>query len=531
MNIFLSGLHRPGKSPALLVFVCFLLACVSLSAQEEPVSSVGAEEAAASTMHDSPPVSSAGTEGRGSPHETAVSDSKYNPRERKIFIDIPLTIAEIMTVNLLGNFYWRLWGPDSEVAYFTIESIKSNLKPNIWTYEEGQGGDTFLTNNFIHPYAGGIYFASARSNNFSFYESILFSFFGSTSWEILGETLSPSFTDMINSSFCGIALGEVMHRLFRELDKKGTAGRIGATIVSPTDRITAAVRGYGPDESPSRIHSATAAYGLSWLNSRFFENNDVVTSWNVPTAFIDFDLVYEDPYTAQSMIPFEQFDLFMSLAVSVPLIYNFNVIASGYLASWCLADNYKNQISNGLTLHWDGYFTDKGSLLALNSGRENLNFNPSSLDYTLQWRRIFNKSEFSLKTHLGFTPWAMANYNGGANRDDLNLYLMGGNFKLFMELQQMKDDGDGGKKNGQALALNLCFFDTWRLHDSPHYDNNTLFLFSKITYSFPLTDRHSIYAANSFQLLYTRLLHDEGFEYPNIMRWHNNTQFGIKITL
>jgi hypothetical protein len=318
----------------------------------------------------------------------------------------------------------------------------------------------------------------------------------------------------------------MLHRLFIELDKGGNGAKITATILSPTDRITAAARGYGPEESPNKTNNASFSYGFSWFNAQFFENNEKIEIWNTPAAFLDIDLVYNDPYTAQSKTPFDQFDLYTSLTVSVPFLYNFNIISSGYLASWCLADNEVNQASNGITLHWDGFFTDKGSLLDVTGGRENLNFNPNSLDYTIQWRRSLSKSvEFSLKTHLGFTPWAMANYNGGVDRDDYNLYLIGGNFKLFLELRQKKEEG---AKNGHALALSMCFYDTWRLYDSPHYDNNTLFLFSKIAYSFPLTNSLSLYVSNTFQLMHTRLINDEGPEHPDSTRWHNNAQIGVK---
>jgi hypothetical protein len=477
--------------PTPLFFACLLFVCAGLFAQQE-----------------------------------AEINRKYKPREQNLLIDIPLTIAEVTLINLVGNGYWRLWGPDSEAAYFTLDSIRRNLNPRAWDFEVGQGGDTFLTNQFIHPYAGGIYFASARSNNFNFYWSILSSTFGSLSWEVLGETDSPSTNDFINTVSGGIVLGEILHRLYIELDKGGIAGKIGATILSPTDRITAAIRGYGPEESPRKISEASLSFGFSWLNARFFDNDDEITSWNKPSGFIGFDLVYGDPYTAQSKTPFTQFDLNTSLTVTVPLIHNLTFIAGGYLASWLLADDDVNQASNGLTLNFDTYITDKG-LLDLNNGRENLSFGANSLDYTIKWRHILNKSfELSLKTNLGFSPWAVTDYNGGVNRDDYNLYLFGGNIKLFLELRQKKEDS---AKNGQTLAFSLCFYDTWNIPKTPGFDVNTSFLYSKIAYSLPISDRFSFYAADSFLFLHCHLTRDVGAEFPDITRWFNSAQVGIKI--
>ena len=193
---------------ALTFMLCFLLASTGLSAQEAPKI----------------PESAVSSENSFS-EENASPGRQYKPRERNLFIDIPLTIAEITAINLLGNFYWRLWGPDSEVAYFTADSMRANMNYKVWTYEEGQGGDTFLVNQFFHPYAGGLYFASARSNNFNFYLSLLSSTFGSLQWEIMGESDSPATNDLINTAFGGLVLGEVLHRLYIELDKGDIGGK------------------------------------------------------------------------------------------------------------------------------------------------------------------------------------------------------------------------------------------------------------------------------------------------------------------
>jgi len=465
----------------------------------------------------------------GSIQQGVVSSHGYKPREQKLIIDIPLTFAEITMYNLIGNMAWRLWGPDPQAAYFTLDSIRTNLNPRVWSYEKGLGGDNFITNQFFHPYAGAMYFASARSNNFNYYWSILSSTFGSIYWETLGEADSPAKNDLITTASGGIVLGEILHRLYIELDKGGIAGKIGATLLSPSDRITAALRGYGPENSPNKLRGSSLAFGISWINVKFFEYSEKTSSWNQGAAFIGYDLVYGDPFTAHSKTPFDQFDLFTSLTASVPLAYNFNIITNGYLASWLLADDEINQASNGITLNFDDYITNKGTIIDLNAGRDNLNFTANSLGYTIKWRHIINGSlEFSLKTNFGFSPWAVANYNGGITRDDYNLFLFGGNTKLFLELRQMK--GDDGMGNGQSLALALCFYDGWKITNTPGPATNTLFLFSKISYSFPLTAKLSLYAADSFMLLHSRLTGDHDAQFPDITRWLNNAQFGIKVS-
>ncbi len=335
----------------LLVFICFLLVCTGLFAQEEP------QEQDEKQEHNEKQV-----------HNEKKTGREYKPREQKLYIDIPLTIGEIALINVIGNINWRLWGADSETAYVTLESMRRNFDPKgwpDWDFEIGRGRDTFLVNQFFHPYAGGIYFASARSNNLNFYWSILSPIIGSFTWEALCEIESPSASDFITTAVGGIAIGEILHRLYIELDKGGLGGKIAASFVSPPDRLTAAIRGYGPDKSPNKINSASLAFGFSWLNAMFFDGDEETSFWNTPSGFINLDLVYGDPFTAHSKTPFDQFDLNASLTVTVPLIYNFTLIADGYLASWLLKDDDTYQASNGLSLHFDIFVIDKGAIIAL----------------------------------------------------------------------------------------------------------------------------------------------------------------------
>ena len=497
-------MKTPRSCPVLLVFIYFLLVCTGLYAQEE----------------------------QQEPPEENKPAREYKPREQKLYIDIPLILGEMTAINIIGNVNWRLWGADSETAFVNTESMRENLDPKgwpDWSFEIGRGRDTFLVNQFFHPYAGGLYFASARSNNLNFYWSILAPAVGSFTWEALCEIESPAASDFINTAAGGIAIGEMLHRLYIEFDKGGIVGKIGATILSPPDRLTAAVRGYGPEKGPSKVRGFSVAFGASWINGGFYDGAEKTASWNTPAAFTDVDLVYGDPFTTYSKTPFDQFDVNIALTATVPLIYNFTLVTDGYLASWLLVDDETNQASNGLTLHYDAFVVDKGAIIALNNGRENLDYNANSLDYSLKWRHIVSKSlDFSLKTHIGFSPWAVTDYNGGITRDDNNLYLWGGNVKLFMELRQKKENG---AKNGQLLSLNLCLYDAWNIPRTPGFEVNTLFFFSRLAYSLPLTDRLSLYMADSFMFLYCHLINDMSAVFPDITRWYNSAQLGIKILL
>ncbi|GHU75037.1 hypothetical protein FACS189461_0480 [Spirochaetia bacterium] len=459
------------------------------------------------------------------------SKRSYRPREPNLLIDIPLTIAEDTMINMFGNVWWRLFGADPEGAYFTPQTIRINLNPDVWSFEVGQGGDIFIVNHIFHPYAGGMYFSAARSNNFNFYWSALSSAFGSVSYEILGEAKTPSSSDMINTVLGGMSLGEIVHRLYLELDKGGAGGKIASTMLSPTDRITAAVRGYGPEPGPSKIYDASVGAGFSWVNARFLEENDTKSTWNQPAGFITTSVVYGDPFIQQSKTPFDHFELNLLFAYTLPHKYNVTITSDGYLGSWNLADDEKNHISNGISLLFDDYIID--TRIGLNNGTENLSINANSLDYSLKWRRfIHNNVSFSTKFHAGFTPWAVVDYNGGINRDDYNGYVAGGNIKLSLELRQIKGDtwANGYETRGQSLTFNLRFFDTWTLPRTPGVKMNATFTNAELKWAFPLTEKISLYAADSFSILYCGLIQNRGAEFPDITRLYNCAQLGMQFS-
>ncbi|MHC6204416.1 DUF3943 domain-containing protein [Breznakiellaceae bacterium SP9] len=459
------------------------------------------------------------------------SETSYNPRESNLLIDIPLTIGEDMVINLLGNGYWRLWGPDSEVAYFTTDSIKENLNPSIWNMEVGQGGDIFLVNQFLHPYAGGLYFSAARSNNFNFYWSILAAGFGSVMWETLGEAYTPAISDVANTTIGGIAFGEIMHRLYMELDKGGLGSKIAGTLISPADRVTAAVRGYGPERGPSMIYEASVAAGFSWSNAQFLERTHVMEEWNKPAFFLRTAVVYGDPFIQASSIPYEHFEFDLSMTVSMPLMYNFNFTSDGYLASWVLADTTAQHISNGLSLHFDDYVVDKN--LDLNNGTENIGFNANSLDYTIKWRRFVSDTlAFSVKLHAGISPWSIADYNGGPERDDYYCYLWGGNVKLGLELRHIPEGGwiEGYETRGQTLSLNLRVYDTWNIPRTPGFKMNAAFGNGELRWVLPLTENFSFYVADTFSVLHINVTREESEQFPDITRWYNSAQVGVQLS-
>lgn len=93
-------------------------------------------------------------------------------------------------------------------ADISLRSIHKNFKDGFdWD------ANSFLCNQFEHPYHGAMYYSAARINRLNFLESTIYTFFGSLTWELFWEVNRPSTNDVIMTAFGGIILGETLFRI------------------------------------------------------------------------------------------------------------------------------------------------------------------------------------------------------------------------------------------------------------------------------------------------------------------------------
>lgn len=116
-------------------------------------------------------------------------------------------VAEVTAINIGVQLFDR-WVLNSDFAQTTLNSLKCNFTDGmVWD------NDFFITNLFLHPYHGNLYFNAARTNGLTFWESAPYSLLGSAMWEFLGETEPPAINDIFATTCGGIAIGEMTHRL------------------------------------------------------------------------------------------------------------------------------------------------------------------------------------------------------------------------------------------------------------------------------------------------------------------------------
>src|SRR5438477_7893765 len=122
----------------------------------------------------------------------------------------------------------------------------SHVGPRSW-WENLRGGfqwddDALTDNQLAHPLHGSLFYNSARGAGYSFWGSAPFVALGSLSWEFLAENVRASPNDVINTTFGGIALGEVTSRLATLLVSRGGsrarfAPRLGAVLLDPVGSV------------------------------------------------------------------------------------------------------------------------------------------------------------------------------------------------------------------------------------------------------------------------------------------------------
>lgn len=131
--------------------------------------------------------------------------------------------------GLLNRFDHAFEGNEYDV---NMGSIRRNLHSS-WVEDR----DSFEINQMGHPYQGTVYFGLARTNGLTFWESLGYSFAGSTVWEIAGETTPPSRNDQITTSFGGAFLGEALYRMANLVLEQGDLSprwrEAAAAMVSP----------------------------------------------------------------------------------------------------------------------------------------------------------------------------------------------------------------------------------------------------------------------------------------------------------
>lgn len=248
---------------------------------------------------------------------------------------------------------------NEEFAKISFHSIKHNIETGfVWD------NDQFSTNLFAHPYHGGLYFNAARSHGMNFWESVPYSFCGSLMWETTCEIEPPAINDLMATTFGGIAIGEVTHRVSNLVFDDRLSGfprfmrEFLGTLICPIkglNRILSGdawrVRGkyYKYHDYQRCPVSFFASAGYRYLA----DNNTLFRGEGNP--YVRFNLVYGDPFDGETTKPYDYFtlDATFGLSSNQPLITGLHLL--GRLWSVPVEVSKGTEMEFGIFQHFNYY--------------------------------------------------------------------------------------------------------------------------------------------------------------------------------
>lgn len=393
--------------------------------------------------------------------------------------DIFYTLFNINTSNLFLNFGSRLG--NAGFANVTFEDIARNIYPTTWFWE---GGDRFFINQFGHPYQGSTYFASARVNGFDFFNSIPFTLIGSLQWEIMHEPES-SINDVIATTIGGISLGEILHRLFLEVDASPSIGaKIGGFFISPLEGFNAVYNRPKRGTREGAIYGLLFRAGIEKSFARFTGHQAEAVSWQYPGGQIGVNVAYGNPFAQKIRKPYDHFEVAAELTTNIAS-YHMALLSDGYIFSLAPSRTNKTFTSAGLTMHYD-FFNATNDIID-NSGYGNIQFSSNAVDWTIKHALVLSEQAYiSVKAHAGLILWGTSMYNDTVLRNSYlkntrNTYGIGENIKLFFTVSH--------KKTG-TLGLATTGYHIFNLPvTAGHSTGNVFFLNRSITYDIPFNER------------------------------------------
>jgi hypothetical protein len=251
----------------------------------------------------------------GAQDTTAAASDTARPLARPVGVDTSMArrpflgIGQALTINLLVNRVdaWVLRADWAQNA--GLSSWRRNLRLG-WEWDE----DGFRTNMFGHPYHGGLYFNAGRDNGLSYWEAAPLAFLGSWTWEYFGESYRPSLNDFFMTSFGGIALGEMFHRLAATVRNETLSGaprtrrEILALPLDPIGGLNRLVRGQWSGVRRNPPEHDPGAFVLRLHGGARFARGLVTDSAGRMWAVVA-DLFYGDPFLRPYRAPFDVFNV------------------------------------------------------------------------------------------------------------------------------------------------------------------------------------------------------------------------------
>lgn len=233
-----------------------------------------------------------------------VDNQEVLMKKKKWFVPL----AEVTALNVIVNRY-DVWIQDADWARVSFSSWKNNFKRGFKS-----DPDKFINNFLLHPIHGSLYYNSARSLGYNFWESAGFTLGGSLMWEFLGETYAPSEIDINTTVQGGMYLGEMGNRISKSLlrDNKRRPNKvlrnIAATALNPMGQFNRwcyddVKNSFYSDKVEETAIRSQLSLGVS-IPTKEFDRINALT-----TLHANYSMLYGDLFKPSSS--FKPFDFFV----------------------------------------------------------------------------------------------------------------------------------------------------------------------------------------------------------------------------
>ena len=271
-------------------------------------------------------------------------------------------IAEMLGINFGAAMANDFAGRGVGQWPVTPDSWRFNLERG-WRFDD----NGFKTNQLIHPFNGGTYFNSARSNGIGFWGSSGMALVGAFVWEAFGETHPMSWNDMISTGLGGISRGEVMYRASSLILDNTLSGssriwrELAAFPINPVRTFNRVLSGRAGEVrgNPANPYDRRPPVLLTQLNfgARMIGEGESISENTNYYGFVDLALLYGSPFENERRSPFDRFDAYVQLNLGDKTAVG-RLQIRGDLWSWPLGGESGSDTRHALAISHDFDYID-----------------------------------------------------------------------------------------------------------------------------------------------------------------------------
>lgn len=414
-----------------------------------------------------------------------------------------ISLGEIAGLNLFVWSYDR-YVMNADFAHINMGTIRKNFDTGfVWD------NDQLGTNFIMHPYHGALYFNAARSNGFSYFQSIPFTSFGSFMWECFLENEAPSINDFIATTAAGSMYGEIIYRLSGKVINNSSKGanrvfrEILTGVISPTRELNRLITGEAwkyskissTDHTPVDFNLSA---GVRWLQPEYNHPYS-------PYAQMSLRLVYNKE-KKEIELPFDWFSLGLRFCAGQKSFYVNQMDITGVLWNRYYPQKNGSEWGFGIYQHFDYWDSPTheykktpyrfAQVLALGPGV----YYKNKKERKLQFNWEFYITGIGLGGALSDFYWVdMRDYNFGSGfstdskikisafNNSIRFNLSAGNYSLFTwagyqknrnlydeKLNDLNVQGDEGYTNFTSIETEIGYWSNqykWNISFSPEFIN------------------------------------------------------------